>query len=35
MLPTYQVFRNVRFLVLFVSSGAIMHKLQPYGLGLF
>ena len=29
------VARILKFLVLFVSSVAIMHKLQPYGLGLF
>jgi hypothetical protein len=27
--------RILKFLVLFVSSVAIMHKLRPYGLGLF
>jgi hypothetical protein len=33
--PEGPVARILKFLVLFVSSVAIMHKLQPYGLGLF
>jgi hypothetical protein len=33
--PEGPVARILKFLVLFVSSVAIMHKLQPYGLGCF
>ena len=33
--PDGPMARLLKFLVLFVSSVAILHKLQPYGLGLF
>jgi hypothetical protein len=33
--PRGPVARILKFLVLFVSSVAILHKLQPYRLGLF
>ena len=33
--PDGPMARLLKFLVLFVSSVAILHKLQPYGLALF
>ena len=33
--PEGPMARILKFLVLLVSSVAIMHKLQPYGLGCF
>jgi hypothetical protein len=33
--PDGPMARLLKFLVLFVSSIAILHKLQPYGLALF
>jgi hypothetical protein len=33
--PDGHMARLLKFLVLFVSSVAILHKLQPYGFALF
>jgi hypothetical protein len=33
--PNHTIAGLLKFLVLFVSSVAIMHRLRPYGLSLF
>ena len=33
--PEGPLARLLKFLILFVASVAILHKLQPYGLALF
>ena len=33
--PDGPMARLLKFLILFVASVAILHKLQPYGLALF
>jgi len=33
--PDAPLARLLKFLVLFVSMGAILHRLRPYGLALF